>query len=321
MGCDGLVVSGLLSHNPGIDAARVEPQFDQFDFERHAMKATPLGVGSSLYPITDTTADSLCDKVDDGDRQWKELVGTFLDNVGIMDAQISQPNQCSQIYGTGLCKCDLPLADRESIKHHKRTLWALARLARSAENADIKPMVPLLLFSLRARGINAGANESPPTKLLLLVFCLFGPVTQTFFECRAHGGAVQVGSEVEVPLSILAIVDEISVSMWMHSHHTTFDISKISYHFKSLHELVVDSVVDITDQIAELRSGTRLDDELALLRKLLQKVSKQATSRQNAKGPHGRAGGAAKSRARDSGYHDFGKHAPNCIPLRVAHVA
>ena len=111
MGCDGLVVSGLLSHNPGIDAARVEPQFDQFGYERQAMKATPLGVGSSLYPITDTTADSLCDKVDDGDRQWKELVGTCLDNVGIMDAQISQPNQCIQIYGTGLCKCDLPLAD------------------------------------------------------------------------------------------------------------------------------------------------------------------------------------------------------------------
>lgn len=174
---------------------------------------------------------------------------------------------------------------------------------------------------MRARDISAGANESPPTKLLLLVFSLFGPVTQTFFECRAHGGAVQVGTEVEIPLSVEAIVQEMSVSRWMHSQHSTFDISKISYHFKSLHELVVDSVVCITDQIAELRSGTRLDDELALLRKLLQKVSKQPTSRQKAKGPHGTGGVAAKSRARGSGYHDFGTHATNCIPLRVAHVA
>jgi hypothetical protein len=146
VGCDGLVVSGFLSHNSGIDEARVVPQFDQFDFEREAKKATPLGIGSSLYPFTDSTADSLCENVDDGDRQWKQLVGAFLDDVGIMNAEISQPTQCCQIYGAGVCKCDLTQADQDSIKHHKRTLWAMARMARSEENSDIKPLVPLMFF-------------------------------------------------------------------------------------------------------------------------------------------------------------------------------
>ena len=113
-------------------------------------------------------------------------------------------------------------------------------------------------------------------------------------------------------------MQEMSVSGWMHSQHTTFDIRKISYHFKSLHELVVDSVVDITDQIAELRSGTRLDDELALLRKLLLRVAKKPAS--GSKGAHGKGGLAAQSRARASGYHDFGKHAPTGVPLRVAQL-
>jgi hypothetical protein len=173
-----------------------------------------------------------------------------------------------------------------SVRKHKRFLWALARFARGQQDPDISPLNPLLLCGLIPSSDVREVEQQQ--KVLFLVFSIFQPICQVFVECKF--GCLEAGSRVVIPLDIGALVTEVDISMWMASAGTSYRVVQAEYTLTSLHTLTVRSVEDVSDAVMQFAAGTRLDDELALLRKMMRKSKPR---RPRAKGASGARTGKA----------------------------
>lgn len=155
------------------------------------------------------------------------------------------------------------------MKMHKRTLWAASKLP--ADRYDGVELVRLMcLQSRRGPGAVAAEDEGPPEeKLVLVPFALHNPVLQVFWEVEHdQAGPVQVGSIINVPMSLQAFSTEASMSIWMTAQIEGVRLFRLRYKFLSLTRLEVLERGDITAEAEQLAAGIKLDEELALLKLL-----------------------------------------------------
>jgi hypothetical protein len=121
------------------------------DAEPHgeAATASPFSVGSGQYPLSEGLAEIVSRRVHGAHEDWVRMVGGLQLPCAPHSLRDENDTQCSRRYGHGRCEQDFTTAELNTWKMYKRTLWALARYARSCPLHETLRTARLLLVSLQ----------------------------------------------------------------------------------------------------------------------------------------------------------------------------
>jgi hypothetical protein len=107
---------------------------------------------------------------------------------------------------------------------------------------------------------------------------------QVCWECKVVLGAlVDVGTEVQLQLNLASLHSEIQVATWMLERGGEPTVKKLTYHFESLTRLRIDGIDDISLMVRDMRVNTRLEDELAIIRKFEQAAKRAVAGKQSSR--------------------------------------
>ncbi len=244
----------------------------RFDEESHAAQSkrtwappamadedTPFGIGTASLPVGIQFAEQVATTVTPLADEWKANFDSITEGEDVPLKSNVDAKSCSRIYGVGKCKSRLTAVLSKRRDTHQFFLNKLVYYEPSETLPSTRITLPLICF-------NPLEVPHDPNQQILAIRCarLKNPVLGIYLKCKVGGNGILGPGAIVLPCLIEGRSGFWAPGelLWSMTHTAPkYDIIHVTYRFRSLFELEVITLRNITEDLKRIQGRSQVSKD------------------------------------------------------------